>query len=585
MLELDKIYDISRIVISFENHINPTLVEASVDGSTWNTVMTIDGGGNEVKTYDDISLTAKYLRLSRKVTGAGNEYFSIYEIEVYGVESTTAPTIEIVDTKDAKAACKHVSDDDIRASVTGKNVSLYAWGWLALTADYETFGYRIDDNAPVFNDAWIHPAEGPVMDAVKSVGGTVGTRFKIDATVEDVAVGQHTVQYLYKLKDGTIVCFAAKEFEVKEATSTEPKKEYQAPINNGKLDAYHENGWGAAGYNCSVAIIGYNGYIDLGELDLAKYSKVIIMYGSDGSAASKAHYEANAAAHVIGLKTVTTAYGFAGNELNLEGDVAHVALVFSDASWNAGQRAAEIDLTGVDTKGHIYLSVHNPQEVQIAVTSIVFVEADDQPMSAADIFDLELTDTWKDISAKKNELTTEGTPKIVDRDGAKALDFDGTGSSYVKVSNADSLYDTIKTGFTFELDVELKAIAESSIVSNMQAGGYGFEIIGNKMYFNMHCDGSYVGPSFTPDANVRYHLAVTYNGNELTLYVNGKKVDSVVVGNNIRFAEEGSNVLVIGGDSDEQSGSLPCSAYIYGVRIYSAVASAAQVVDLYNANK
>ena len=45
------------------------------------------------------------------------------------------------------------------------------------------------------------------------------------------------------------------------------------------------------------------------------------------------------------------------------------------------------------------------------------------------------------------------------------------------------------------------------------------------------------------------------------------------------------NVLVIGGDSDEQSGSLPCSAYIYGVRIYSAVASAAQVADLYNANK
>ena len=186
---------------------------------------------------------------------------------------------------------------------------------------------------------------------------------------------------------------------------------------------------------------------------------------------------------------------------------------------------------------------------------------------------------------EKNELTTEGTPKIVDRDGAKALDFDGTGSSYVKVPNADSLYDTIKTGFTFELDVELKAIAEYSIVSNMQAGGYGFEIIGNKMYFNMHCDGSYVGPSFMPDANVRYHLVATYDGNELTLYVNGKKVDSVVVGNNIRFAEEGSNVLVIGGDSDEQSGSLPCSAYIYGVRIYSAVASAAQVADLYNANK
>ena len=447
-----------------------------------------------------------------------------------------------------------------------------------MTADYETFGYRIDDNAPVFNDAWIHPAEEGVMAVVKSVGGTVGTRFKIEATVEDLAVGQHTVQYLYKLKDGTIVRFAVKEFEVKEATSTEPKGQFEAPLNNVTNATYRD--FPEAGYTGKIVLLEHAGIINLGNIDLSKYAKVIIMYGFDGSAGTKASFEA-AGGHEIGLKSKSSTYGIGADASDLDGNIAYTNMTFSDKGWNAGQRAAVIDLTDINYSGEIFMAVHSPAGVQIAISSIIFVEA----MPSADIFDLELTDTWKDISAKKNELTTEGTPKIVDRDGAKALDFDGTGSSYVKVPNADSLYDTIKTGFTFELDVELKAIAEYSIVSNMQAGGYGFEIIGNKMYFNMHCDGSYVGPSFTPDANVRYHLAVTYNGNELTLYVNGKKVDSVVVGNNIRFAEEGSNVLVIGGDSDEQSGSLPCSAYIYGVRIYSAVASAAQVADLYNANK
>ena len=206
----------------------------------------------------------------------------------------------------------------------------------------------------------------------------------------------------------------------------------------------------------------------------------------------------------------------------------------------------------------------------------------------ADVLDIDLTDgTWKDVPAKQNELATEGTVKVVERNGVNALEFDrvdeNTGSGYLKVLNADTLYDTIKNGFTFELDVELPVTDPCSIVSNMQYGGFGFEILDNdyRLYFNMHCDGSYVGPSFMPDANVRYHLVATYDGNELTLYVNGEKVDSVVVGNNIQFAEEGSNVLVIGGDSDGQNGSLPCSAYIYGVRIYSKVATAKDVAQLY----
>ena len=79
-------------------------------------------------------------------------------------------------------------------------------------------------------------------------------------------------------------------------------------------------------------------------------------------------------------------------------------------------------------------------------------------------------------------------------------------------------------------------------------------------------------------------MVVTYSGDALTMYVNGEKVDSKQVSGTFQPAsQDGSQFLCIGGDSNQGNvGELFANAYIYGVRIYSAVATEEQAKILYN---
>lgn len=208
-----------------------------------------------------------------------------------------------------------------------------------------------------------------------------------------------------------------------------------------------------------------------------------------------------------------------------------------------------------------------------------------EPMDPADLFDLALSDTWKDASAKNNDIQSTGTPSIVDRNGSKALDFDGR--SYLKVPGIKDVYETMRKGFTFEVDFEMKRTSGTPcLVSNMQAGGFGFEFSNGEFFFNMHCEGNYAGVGFKPEIRTRYHVVVTYDGELLTMYVNGVRAASKQVGGNLTFATAGSEFLCIGGDSGANGTcEWAASAYIYHVRLYSAVASSGQVKLLYEANK
>lgn len=95
------------------------------------------------------------------------------------------------------------------------------------------------------------------------------------------------------------------------------------------------------------------------------------MYGFDGSEVTKNNFDA-AGGHEIGLKSVATSYGVAGDPSNMEGEIAHTDMEFSDQGWAGGQRAAVIDLSTITYNGQVYLFLHSPQGTQIAITSIIF---------------------------------------------------------------------------------------------------------------------------------------------------------------------------------------------------------------------
>ena len=80
------------------------------------------------------------------------------------------------------------------------------WGWVAITAEtVGQFGYQVNMDAPIFNDAWTVEAEQGVLDAAKSMGGTTGSRMRIHINTADFD-GETKVRVLYKDAEGNTVC-------------------------------------------------------------------------------------------------------------------------------------------------------------------------------------------------------------------------------------------------------------------------------------------------------------------------------------------------------------------------------------------
>ncbi|MBE6559421.1 MAG: hypothetical protein E7661_10515, partial [Ruminococcaceae bacterium] len=81
------------------------------------------------------------------------------------------------------------------------------WGWVATAADsIGQFGYQVNYDAPIFDDAWTHATEQPVLDAAVALGGVTGSRMKITISTAGMADGENTVRVLYKDVEGNVVC-------------------------------------------------------------------------------------------------------------------------------------------------------------------------------------------------------------------------------------------------------------------------------------------------------------------------------------------------------------------------------------------
>ncbi len=129
--------------------------------------------------------------------------------------------------------------------------------------------------------------------------------------------------------------------------------------------------WDAAGYTVPHYKLGYNGVIELGAIDLSKYSAVKISYGCDGSQVTADNFAA-ASSLAIGLKSEASSYGQATDD-NFTGDIAHTDMEFVAVGWAGGQREAVVDLTGVDYNGNVWVTVHNPAGTEIVIDGIVFI--------------------------------------------------------------------------------------------------------------------------------------------------------------------------------------------------------------------
>ena len=120
----------------------------------------------------------------------------------------------------------------------------------------------------------------------------------------------------------------------------------------------------AAGGVESAALL-HQGSIALGEVDLSKYSKVVVMWGCDNSDVTINHYNANANNRIMLLNAemsmvMSPAEGtiIAGGTYELKG-------------WKV--TAFEIDLTGIDYNGPVWLAIDALPGTFALVSSVEFV--------------------------------------------------------------------------------------------------------------------------------------------------------------------------------------------------------------------
>ena len=252
--------------------------------------------------------------------------------------------------------------------------TLTYWGWMALAAEtVGTFGYQIDMDDPVYDESFYFTPEQPVVDAAVNMGGKTGTRYLIRINIAGLD-GTHNVRVLYKDAEGNEVCL--NEITVELPVKPTHYDNYNVPQDAWTVTGHcpgivgkegHANsGMVAAGGVESGALI-HQGAVALGEIDLSKYSKVVIMWGCDNSDVTVGHYN-NSANNRIMLVSA-----------DVNGTAPAEDTIIAGGTYELGGwavQAFEIDLTEVNYNGPVYLCIDTLPGTFALFASVEFIGAE-----------------------------------------------------------------------------------------------------------------------------------------------------------------------------------------------------------------
>ena len=252
-------------------------------------------------------------------------------------------------------------------------------GWIGFSQAIEAFGYYIDNPyAQTFGEF-----KAATEDVIFGLAGEHATRFEINVPVADLERGEHTIGYLAKLADGTVVLLRT------EITIVIPTNypNYNVPQDLWTVTGHCPGIVGAEGHaNSGMVVAGgvesgaliHQGAIALGEIDLSKYSKVVIMWGCDASDVTVGHYNQSANNRIMltsaDVNGTAPADGtiIAGGTYELKG-------------WAV--TAFEIDLTGIDYNGPVYVAIDTLPGTFALFSSVEFIGAEIVEFIGAEIVD------------------------------------------------------------------------------------------------------------------------------------------------------------------------------------------------------
>ncbi|MFE6136195.1 LamG-like jellyroll fold domain-containing protein [Bacillus sp. NPDC057893] len=202
----------------------------------------------------------------------------------------------------------------------------------------------------------------------------------------------------------------------------------------------------------------------------------------------------------------------------------------------------------------------------------------------ADVFDVNFLDgTFKDNSPFGTKGEVKGNVSIEYDKALKTnvMKLNGKANTFGYLPFSATQKEKVANTFTLETVFSMNEIRGQGILQNTESGGIGFESTGDgNVELWAHIGGSYKRVGTKLEANKTYHLTGTYNGSEVAIYVDGKKVNSQpaqgkVYHPNVPFA--------LGADPDSNgNGGIPLNGQIALAKLYSKALSSSEVVAAYN---
>ena len=265
-------------------------------------------------------------------------------------------------------------DNTVIFGIDEAHDSMLLRGWIGFEQAIDSFGYYIDNPyAQTFGEF-----KTATEDGVKAAGGEHATRFEILVPLAELERGTHTVGFVVKLADGTVARLRT-EITVVIPTNYEnltvPQDQWvisgHCPQLVGK-EGHANSGMVAAGGVESGALL-HQGSIYLGELDLSKYSKVVVMWGCDNSDVTIGHYNNNANNRIMLLNAVMDGVMSPAEETIIAGGTYELG------GWAV--QAFEIDLTNVSYNGPVYVAIDALPGTFALFASVEFIGAEiaDEP--------------------------------------------------------------------------------------------------------------------------------------------------------------------------------------------------------------
>ena len=186
-------------------------------------------------------------------------------------------------------------------------------------------------------------------------------------------------------------------------------------------------------------------------------------------------------------------------------------------------------------------------------------------------------------SVSGETLTKRGDPTTILEGGKYYAEFDGDDS--FEFYGIAAYQSALTRAFTFETYLQMDGTPTGDGVfapfSNQEGGGFGYEYNSSgRMDFWIKVNGSWISAGTTLATGEWTHLAATFDGSVLILYVNGVEADRTNVAS--APALPNANHLSIGADSKANNGSenfAPCK--VAAANVYQVAKTADEVAELY----